>query len=210
MFTGIVETTGKIKAIRPIGYGKRAYIESKKNLEDINIGDSIAVNGVCLTAVELDNLVFGVDISFETLKRSNLGFLKEGDIVNLERALRLTDRLSGHIVLGHVDGIGKVISVQRVGEFFLLKVAIEERLMRYCVEKGSVAVDGISLTISALEERMFEVAVIPHTFENTNLSARKPGDYVNVEVDILGKYVERLLNKKDGVTLDLLKENGFI
>ncbi len=209
MFTGIVESVGRIKRVLPYGAGKRLVIEATDILGDAGIGESVAINGVCLTVVNIENGLFEADVSQETLKRSNLGFLRQNDPVNIERALKVGDRLSGHIVLGHVDGMGRVVSVKREGEFFVFTISVASELEKYCVFKGSVAVDGISLTVAELMGGAFRVAVIPHTFFNTNLSYRKPGDFVNIETDIIGKYIERLMNR-DKISFEMLKENGFI
>ncbi len=208
MFTGIVEDVGRVFKITKKSDGIRLVLATDNVLNDVKIGDSIAVNGVCLTVVELDSAKFSVDVSFETINKSNIGMLKVNDYVNLEKALKLSDRLDGHIVLGHVDSKASIGEVKKIGDFYVLKVYIDDYVFGHCVDKGSVAVDGISLTISRLESSFFEVAVIPHTFENTNLKYKKPGDLVNIEVDILGKYVEKML-KKSTIDERFLAEHGF-
>jgi riboflavin synthase len=189
MFTGIVEEVGRVAVP-----GSKLSIKCRRVLEDLTIGASIAVNGVCLTAVEVSENGFSADLAPETLDRSNLGDLKLGDGVNLERPITLAARLSGHIMQGHVDGTGVVESLRSLddGNWELL-VRIPEALDRYLVYKGSIAIDGISLTIADITDRLLRVAIIPHTYTATNLSRRKPGDRLNIECDILAKHVEKLL-----------------
>ncbi len=194
MFTGIIEELGVVESIQVGGNSGRLRVRAPLVCSDLHAGDSVSVNGVCLTAVELQGASFEADASPETLSRSSLASLKRGGIVNLERALLPTSRLGGHIVQGHVDATGEVVAAQPVGDGnWQLNVRYPAELDRYLVSKGSVSVDGISLTIAALEGGVFSVAVIPHTWEHTNLSARRPGDVVNLETDILAKYVEKLL-----------------
>jgi riboflavin synthase len=209
VFTGIIEDVGIVKDIKSKSQGIRVSFYSEKILEDVKLGDSIAVNGVCLTAIDIKGNIFSVDVSFETVSKSNIGRLRIGDRVNLERALKVSDRLDGHIVLGHVDGVGNVLSIERRGEFYILRISISDYVSNHCVDKGSVSIDGISLTISRLEGTSLEVAVIPHTFNNTNLMHKKTGETVNIEVDILGKYVEKML-KKGTIDERFLAENGFV
>ena len=189
MFTGIVEETGRVEVA-----GSRLAIGCTRVMEDMTLGASIAVNGVCLTAVELRPNGFTADLAPETLDRSNLGDLKAGDSVNLERPITLAARLSGHIMQGHVDGTGVLETLRPLddGNYELL-VHIPEALDRYLVYKGSIAIDGISLTIADITDRLLRVAIIPHTFEATNLSKRKAGDRLNIECDILAKHVEKLV-----------------
>ena len=208
MFTGIVEDVGIVKEVISIGSGVRLKIGSKLSKELKN-GDSVAVNGACLTVVERKEDNFSVDISFETLNRTNLGKANSGKRVNLERALRLSDRLDGHIVLGHVDTTATIKSINRVGEFYILSIAIDSYTFEHSVEKGSIAIDGISLTIAKLTENSLDVAVIPFTYENTNLKYLKPGETVNIEVDIIGKYVKKFMKKPQTLTEDFLKMHGF-
>ncbi len=209
MFTGIVEEIGIVNRISSQSDGVILSIEADKVLDDLKLGDSVAVNGVCLTAIDIKSDAFSADVSFETLSRSNIGSLKRNDVVNLERALKVSDRLSGHIVLGHVDSKALVSNIQKRGNFYILKIVIDPYIYRHCVKKGSIAIDGISLTISDLNSSFLEVAVIPHTFENTNLKYKKSSDYVNIEVDVLGKYVEKFF-KKGPIDEEFLSENGFI
>jgi riboflavin synthase len=209
MFTGIVEELGSVERIEP----GRITIACRKVLEGSREGSSIAVNGVCLTAVNLRPGSFSADMAPETLRRSNLGRLQAGSRVNLERPLALSDRLSGHIVQGHVDGAGELISLEALGdENWWMKVRIPVGLERYLVYKGSIAIDGISLTVADVTGDIVSVTVIPHTYHNTTLGTRKPGDLLNLECDILAKHVEKLLGALDvkpGLTVEKLKEQGY-
>jgi riboflavin synthase len=194
MFTGIVEELGTVARFDPKATGARITIACSTVSEDAREGSSIAVNGVCLTALDLTPGYFSSDLAPETLTRSNLGDLRTGSRVNLERPLLPSMRLSGHIVQGHVDGTGEFIGIEPLGdENFWLKIQLPEGLERYFVEKGSIAIDGISLTIASIEGRDVGIAIIPHTYESTSLSMHKPGDRVNVEVDVIAKHVEKLL-----------------
>lgn len=187
MFTGLVAGTGTVESLERDGGGVRLRVRSELAGE-LGPGDSVAVNGVCLTAVEPDAQGFSADVMEETLRRSSLGPLATGDAVNLELPLRAGDRLGGHIVQGHVDGVGRIRRVDDEG----IEVEATQDVLRYCVEKGSIAVDGVSLTIAALDDETFTVALVAHTLEVTTLASLQPGDPVNLEVDILAKYVERL------------------
>ncbi len=199
MFTGLVSARAKVVAFRASPSGGVLAVERPAAYANAALGESIAVSGVCLTVVEpLDPRVLSFDVSPETLARTTLGGRAPGEGVNLERALAAGDRLGGHIVAGHVDGTAEVLSVKKAGESWTFTFSLPSALARYAVEKGSIAVDGVSLTIAALREGSFDVAVIPHTFAETTLGARKPGDRVNLEVDVLGKYVERLLAARLG------------
>ena len=193
MFTGIIEELGRVREIEKRGDDARIVIEARTVMEDSNNGDSISVNGVCLTALEVEPDSFAADVSKETLLRSTLGSLKEGSPVNLERAVTPATRLGGHIVQGHVDARGKFLGAESHGESWTFRIAYPQEIARYLVFKGSVAVDGISLTIANLTDDYFEIAVIPKTWEVTNFSQLKPGDEVNLEVDVIAKYVERIL-----------------
>ena len=193
MFTGIIEELGSVRSIEERGENARIVIAAKTVTESTNHGDSIAVNGVCLTALDIHDDSFAADVSRETLQRSTLGSLKPGTPVNLERAVTPATRLGGHMVQGHVDARGEFVSVENHGESWTLRIAYPAEIARYLVFKGSVAVEGISLTIANLTDDYFEIAIIPKTWEVTNLSQLKPGDGVNLEVDVIGKYVERLL-----------------
>jgi riboflavin synthase len=196
MFTGIIEELGKVRDVEQRGENARIVIEARIVTEGTSHGDSIAVNGVCLTALDVQPDSFAADVSRETLLRSTLGSLKAGTPVNLERAVTPATRLGGHIVQGHVDGRGELVGVEDLGESWTVRFAYPNEIARYLVFKGSVAVEGISLTIAALADDYFEVAIIPKTWEVTNLSQLKTGDRVNLEVDVIGKYVERLLEFK--------------
>jgi riboflavin synthase len=191
VFTGIVEEVGVVAKISD----KAMTVRASKVLEDVKLGDSIAVNGACLTTVDFSKSEFSVDLSPETMRRTSLGQLSAGGPVNLERALLVSDRMGGHIVQGHVDGTGRVMSIKSDGDSIIFRVRVPKRLNRYIVEKGFVAVDGISLTVVKRGASSFTLAVIPYTLENTNLSAVSVGDRVNLEADILAKYVESLLDR---------------
>jgi riboflavin synthase len=193
MFTGIIEELGSVRSVEERGENARIVISARVVTEGTNHGDSIAVNGVCLTALDIQPDSFAADVSRETLQRSTLGSLKVGVPVNLERAVTPATRLGGHIVQGHVDGRGQFAGFEDHGESWTIRIAYPKELGRYLVFKGSVAVEGISLTIAGLTGEYFEVAIIPKTWEVTNLSRLRPGDHVNLEVDVIAKYVERLL-----------------
>ena len=193
MFTGIIEELGSVRSIEERGENARIVIDARVVTEGTSHGDSIAVNGVCLTALDIHADSFAADVSRETLQRSTLGSLKPGTRINLERAVTPQTRLGGHMVQGHVDARGTFVSVDDHGESWTVRFAFPPEIARYLVFKGSVAVEGISLTVANLADDYFEVAIIPKTWEVTNLSHLKPGDGVNLEVDVIGKYVERLL-----------------
>lgn len=193
MFTGIIEELGSVRSIEERGENARIVIAANVVTEGTNHGDSIAVNGVCLTALDIKPDSFAADVSRETLLRSTLGSLKPGARVNLERAVTPATRLGGHMVQGHVDARGQLVSVEDHGESWTVRISFPPEIARYLVFKGSVAVEGISLTIASLADDYFEIAIIPKTWEVTNLSRLEPGDSVNLEVDVIGKYVERLL-----------------
>jgi len=197
MFTGIIEELGSVRAIEERGENARIVIAARIVTEGTNHGDSISVNGVCLTALDIQPDSFAADVSRETLLRSTLGRLRPGTPVNLERAVTPATRLGGHIVQGHVDARGHLAGIEDHGESWTVRINFPKEIARYLVFKGSVAVEGISLTIAALTDDYFEIAVIPKTWEVTNLSHLKPGDDVNIEVDVLGKYIERLLSRAD-------------
>jgi riboflavin synthase len=212
MFTGSVEGTGVIKAVDRSGGDMNLSVAPGFDLSDCRIGDSICVNGVCLTATGIHNDVFNAYVSAETISRSTLGSIQRGDEVNLERALRLTDRLGGHIVAGHVDGVGKILRMSRIQRSWLIKVGVERSLARYTIEKGSIALDGISLTINRCDETSFEVNVIPETAVKTTLLKKKTGDLFNVETDVIAKYVEKLLSKgkaSSNIDMKMLETFGF-
>ena len=205
MFTGIVEEVGTVRAARP----GRLTIAAQKVLEDTKPGDSIAVNGACLTVVELWGDSFSVDVMPETLRRTNLGALRPGDEVNLERPMAVGGRMGGHFVQGHVDGVGKVISATQEEEALLVRYEAPQDIMRYVVEKGFITVDGVSLTVVQYDATSFKVSLVTYTIENTILGQRTPGDVVNLEVDIIAKYVERLREGGSRVTMEFLAEHGF-
>ena len=189
MFTGIVEEVGVVAKISE----NAMTIQASKVMKDLKLGDSIAVNGACLTAVTLNGGGFSVDLSPETMRRTSLGQLSEGRPVNLERALLASDRMGGHIVQGHVDGTGRIVSTRTEGDSIIFRISVPKRLNRYIVEKGFVAVDGISLTVVKRSASSFTIAVIPYTLNNTNLASLSVGSRVNLETDILAKYIESLL-----------------
>ena len=193
MFTGIIECAGEVQAIEVSAAGARLVVQAPEMAATTGIGDSVAVNGVCLTAVELTDGRMAFDAITETLRRTNLGALRVGQQVNLERPLRANGRFDGHVVQGHVDGTAELVSVTEEGAARRLRLRLPAELLRYVVEKGSIALDGISLTVAAVGEDWLEVAIISHTWQVTSLGHKTPGDTVNVEVDILAKYVERLL-----------------
>ncbi len=192
MFTGLIEEGGRIAAIRPADQGARLVVSASVVLDGLEVGDSVAVNGACLTAVEITGAGFAVDCVAETLRRTSLGGLEEGDRVNLERPLRIGDRLDGHLVQGHIDGVGGVRSATPEGESTVLEITAPPELLRYVVEKGSIAVDGVSLTVAGRREDAFTVALIPHTMAVTTLGPQALGRPVNLEVDVVAKYVESL------------------
>ena len=193
MFTGIVESKGKVLSVEYRGQGKRLTLELPADLTDVQLGDSINVNGGCLTVVEKKGQMIEFDLSSETIQRTVLGDLKIGDFVNLERALKLTDRLGGHIVTGHIDGIGVIVEKRQEMDFIHLRIRIPKSISRYVVQKGAIAIDGISLTVNECQEEEVKLALIPYTIEKTTLVEKRVGDRVNVEADILGKYVEKML-----------------
>lgn len=220
MFTGIIEEQGTIKDIRSGTVSCILTIAADKVLEDTHIGDSIALNGVCLTVTSMDAGSYQCDVMAETLRRSGLGTLKPGDKVNLERALAVGGRLGGHIVSGHIDGTGRIRNLKREDNAVWVTIEADRSILRYIVEKGSVALDGISLTVAYVDDECFKVSVIPHTGEETGLLKKHPGDIINIENDILGKYVEKLINSgtqdddegvgaSDKSMLQRLVENGF-
>lgn len=223
MFTGIVEAVGKVMSIERGRDAVRLTVSGGKVAEDVAIGDSVALNGVCLTVVDARPPLLTFEAVYETLRRTSLGNLGTGDTLNLERALPVTGRLGGHIVQGHVDGTGRIASIRPIGDSWYVYVEASPELLRYVVTKGSIAIDGISLTVADSDDRTFAVSVIPHTWDHTTLNERIAGDTVNLECDILGKYVEKLLGgyiatggdvpgfeaRPRGVTMDLLVRSGY-
>ena len=218
MFTGIIEELGRVRAVERRGEGVRMTVEARVVTEGTREGDSVSVNGVCLTALEVGRDSFAADGSRETLQRSTLGSLRAGSVVNLERAVTPATRLGGHIVQGHVDGRGRFLSAAEHGGSWTVRIGYPPELARYLVFKGSVTVEGISLTVAALAEDYFEIAVIPKTWAVTNLSHLRPGDAVNLEADIIAKYVERILTvgaregdaaRNAGLTVEKLADLGY-
>jgi riboflavin synthase len=215
MFTGIIEELGEISNLEKHASGARIKISAKVVTKNAAEGDSIAVNGVCLTALSIKADSFSADISGETLNRSTLGKLNVGTKVNLERAVTILTRLGGHIVQGHVDARGKFLEAVQTGDFWTVRISFPKEIGQYLVYKGSISVEGISLTIADLAEDSFEIAVIPKTWELTNLSALKSGDEVNLEADVIAKYVERIMlykreEKKEAITMEKLTKLGFV
>lgn len=213
MFTGIIEELGKIEAFQAHAGGAKMRVSARVVTGGTGDGDSIAVNGVCLTALDVSAEEFSADVSQETLDRTTLGGLKTGSAVNLERAVTPSTRLGGHIVQGHVDGRGEFISAAQSGDFWTVRIGYPAEMGQYFVYKGSVSVEGVSLTIADLTDSYFEIAVIPKTWELTNFSTLKGGDAVNLEADVIAKYVERILTyrrKETGVSMEMLKDAGFV
>jgi riboflavin synthase len=220
MFTGIIEGFGTIREIRPEGQGKRMTVDADFFLEQTKIGDSICVSGACLTVVMIDGKRFTVDVSPETLAKTTFKSAKIGDRVNLERALRLSDRIDGHLVSGHIDGIGAVTLKQNMGNAIIVSFKVPEFISHYMIQKGSVAVDGISLTINNCGHDSFDVSIIPHTAKLTTIGFKKAGDLVNIETDMIGKYVERFVGDKhhdekrketgNSINMEFLAKSGFV
>ena len=214
MFTGIVEEVGTLRALRRGAHSAVLTIAARTVLSDLKVGDSVAVNGVCLTATSVGPGHFTADVMHETLDRSSLGALVPGSRVDLERAMPASGRFGGHIVSGHIDGTGTITAVRRDDNAVWYTVSAAPALLRYVVEKGSIAIDGISLTVASVESGRFSVSVIPHTAAVTILGEKGPGDVVNLETDLIGKYVERLLRPpeeapRQGLTLEFLAQHGF-
>ncbi|MGL4388505.1 MAG: riboflavin synthase [Brevinema sp.] len=214
MFTGLIEEIGTIKNIQSSSTSAELTIICTTMFDDIDLGASIAVNGICLTVTHMTRDSFSVDVMPETMKISNLKHLKISDKVNLERALSLKKRLGGHFVSGHADGVGSIKSIQKNDNAFLIKINTDPSILKYIIHRGSITIDGISLTVCDLEEDDFSVSIIPHTFAYTTLNFKKVGDLVNLENDMIAKYIERLLTfddqtSKKNLTIDFLKENGF-
>jgi riboflavin synthase len=212
MFTGIIEDKGKILRADVRGQGRRLILKVPRHLTDLQLGDSINVNGACLTVVEKTGESIAVDVSSETVEKTTFREVREGDEVNLELAMRLSDRLGGHIVTGHVDAVGTLVERRSEQDFVHLKVQVPKSVSRYVVPKGSIAVDGISLTVNACDGDEIQMTLIPYTLEKTTLLNKRVGDRVNLEADVLGKYVEKLMEGRESgkVTLSLLREHGFI
>lgn len=214
MFTGIIEEVGKIAQIKKQGEFAVVTINASRVLEDVHLGDSIAVNGVCLTVTSFTSSQFTADVMSETLKRTSLGELQPSSPVNLERAMAANGRFGGHIVSGHIDGKGEVAEITPADNSVWYRIKTSPKLLRYIIEKGSITIDGISLTVVDVNEESFRVSIIPHTIKETNLGSKKIGSIVNLENDIVGKYIEQFLTKKEPapetkLTMDFLKNAGF-
>ncbi len=213
MFTGLIEEIGTVTNIQHQTGGKKLFIQCKFILDDLEIDDSVAVNGVCLTAVRIEHNGFWIDAVGETLTKSTIGELRTGSKVNLERALKLSDRLGGHIVQGHVNGTGELVKITNRGESYLYEFSVPDNLIKYIIEEGSIAINGVSLTVAQLNQNIIGISVIPHTWQNTTFKFLQTGNKVNIEVDLIAKYLERLttFNKKNGsgLSIERLKEEGF-
>jgi riboflavin synthase len=216
MFTGIIEATGRVIAIKASGVDLKLTIGSDSlDFSDVKLGDSIASNGVCLTVTALDGKSFNADVSGETVKRTLFGQYKSGQLLNLEKALLATGRLGGHLVSGHVDGISSVEKIEKFGEAWQVWIKMPKDLAHYIAEKGSITVDGISLTVNELSASAFRLTIVPHTARETTLMSLKAGSQVHLEVDLIARYLERLLQGREGagskgVTMDLLQQRGFL
>ncbi|MGD2126080.1 MAG: riboflavin synthase [Desulfobacteraceae bacterium] len=218
MFTGLVEGIGKVKEISRSGEDMSITIVPLFEMSDTRVGDSISISGVCLTVTDVKQGAFRMDVSRDTLSRSTMGQLKLADEVNLERALRFTDRLGGHLVSGHVDGVGKILRSDRQQRSWVLRIGIDEHMSRYIIEKGSIAVDGISLTVNRCEATAFEVNIIPETGRVTNILKKRVGDLVNIETDLIGKYIDKFFQKEKSteqekrssvISEEMLRNLGF-
>jgi len=218
MFTGLIEGMGKVIGVAKSKGDMILRIRPPYEIDECRIGESIAVNGACLTITGLKENDISMDVSGETLNRTTLGNIKQGDSVNLERALKLSDRLGGHLVQGHVDGIGQILKIEKHQRYWLIRVGIDQDLFHYIIEKGSIAIDGISLTINSCQDGYFEVNIIPETARQTTILKRKIGDLVNIETDIIAKYVEKFLLKErfvenspapSGIDRKMLEKLGF-
>lgn len=216
MFTGLVEEIGIVQSILRGTKSAKIVIKANTVLNDVKLGDSISTNGVCLTVTDFKSNTFSVDVMAETMRRSSLKNLASGDKVNLERALRLGDRLGGHLVSGHIDGTGVISSFDREDNAYWITIQSREELLKYIIHKGSVAIDGVSLTVAYVDERVFKVSIIPHTKDVTTLLDKSIGDEVNLECDMVGKYIEKLMNfnqkaddSKSNIDMEFLKEHGF-
>jgi riboflavin synthase len=218
MFTGLIEEVGEITSVTRKGNSAQITVKARKILKDTKLGDSISTNGVCLTVTEKTSNTFTVDVMPETMNRSNLKNFKYGSKVNLERALRVGDRLDGHMVSGHVDGLGKIANYLKEDNAVWITVEADKSLLKYIIEKGSIAIDGTSLTVAYVDDRSFKVSIIPHTGEATTLLDKKIGDEVNLECDMVGKYIEKFMkfeeNKSEesnsNLNEDFLRQNGFM
>ncbi|WP_105176313.1 riboflavin synthase [Clostridium cagae] len=216
MFTGIVEEVGSLEKLTLGGGFGVIEIRANKVLENTKIGDSIASNGVCLTVLDMTKSSFKANVMGETLEKSSLGSLKSGNKINLERAMKLEDRFGGHIVSGHIDGVGKITDIEKKVDGTWFTISASKEILKYIIYKGSIAIDGISLTVAYVDDEKFKVSVIPHTLESTILYEKKVQSVINLECDVVGKYIEKLVNNKDkeiknesNVTMEFLRENGF-
>lgn len=220
MFTGIIEEVGKITAVIKGQRSSQLWVQGEAIMGDLKLGDSVAVNGVCLTVSQLSGNKWMADVMSETLNRSNLGDLKGGSAVNLERAMPVNGRFGGHIVAGHIDGTGHIVQITKDDNAVIFEIGAPPKILHYIIEKGSIAIDGISLTVVGMTAASFKVSIIPHTVKQTILGIKKPGDPVNLENDLVGKYIEKLLvrslsetdagtEKNSGLTIDFLRDAGF-
>lgn len=211
MFTGLIEELGSVKKMVRGNLTSKLEISARLVVSDVKIGDSIAVNGVCLTVISFDAGTMVADVMNETLSRSSLGKLKSGDVVNLERAMKADGRFGGHMVSGHIDGTGEITMIKKDGIAMIFTIKASEGILKYVVEKGSIAIDGISLTVMGVDQGTFKVSIIPHTIAQTTLNHKRMGDVVNLEVDMVGKYIEKFLkgNHKGGISQAFLTANGF-
>nr|WP_320117477.1 riboflavin synthase [uncultured Marinifilum sp.] len=219
MFTGLIEEIGNIKSIKKGGKAIRLDVSASKIMDDVKLGDSIATNGICLTVVSFDSNGFSADVMPETMSRTNFGLLGAGSCVNLERAVRVGDRLGGHMVSGHVDGLGEIVGKEQDDNAIWVSIAAPKNILKYVIEKGSIAIDGISLTVAYVDDKIFKVSIIPLTQDDTTLSSKKAGEKVNLECDMTAKYIEKFMfhrddekdqKKKSDISMDFLKENGFV
>lgn len=216
MFTGLIEEIGHIKAMEKGGDSIRLSIAASKIMDDVKLGDSIATNGICLTVVDFDSTGFSADVMPETMNRSNFHMQKEGSRVNLERALRVGDRMGGHMVSGHIDGVGEIVSQEKDDNAIWVSISAPKVILKYVIEKGSIAIDGISLTVAYVDEQLFKVSIIPLTQDDTTLVSKKIGNQVNLECDMTAKYIEKFMFHKDepkkesNINMDFLKDNGFL
>ncbi|WP_421920807.1 riboflavin synthase [Marinifilum sp.] len=217
MFTGLIEEIGQIKAIKQGAKSIRLSIAASKIMDDVKLGDSIATNGICLTVVSFDTAGFTADVMPETMNRTNFGSLGLGSKVNLERAVRVGDRLGGHMVSGHVDGLGEILGQEKDDNAIWVSIAAPKNILKYVIEKGSIAIDGISLTVAYVDDKVFKVSIIPLTQDDTTLVAKKVGEKVNLECDMTAKYIEKFMfhreeekSQKTDISMDFLRENGFV
>lgn len=221
MFTGIIEELGQVISLKKGNKSATLTLKGNKIFEDLKLGDSVAVNGVCLTATKISGNTFMADVMNETFHRSSLGNLKKGDVVNLERAMAANGRFGGHIVAGHVDDVGELVSIKKDDNAVWFTIKASKKIMKYCIEKGSITLDGISLTIAKLTQDTLSVSMIPHTIENTNFGVKKIGDLINLENDMVGKYIDKLIHftkeeleetnktQSAGLTMEMLRNAGF-